>query len=1141
MISFASGLATITARPPTPPKESTTKLSNSNLTTFSLNALDRPLLDTPEESPSSSADYFKGSSEKAQKKVGFSPWTEYHRPLSNSGKDSDSESQIRRLRPSKECKSSNKSILKISSDNVMVAPNHEMQIFDQDSLPAMLRSTTLHLASTSRSSRLDAYSTLLACLSAYDDIPDIQELSEKIVEITGYIRRDITSKISDEGPLDIQLATQALKALTVFVCTPIMAKSLPEDFCLFFLERSISCIEDVGSPKILVAHYMQLLEKQKLGSKHMSTERVNRLLTVLEGITNRIKSNRVVGHRLMIYQRLLTQAKTLMVSRIRDWIDHLVAGMLSTIKDIRARAISFGMDAGLLLGTTGSVTHACLEIFNGALPEGKKVIEYLAVRLIEMLKSKEDGVHVPQIWSVVILFLRSRRRQLEGWEHMKIWVGVIQRCFNSSDPQIKFQANIAWNRLIFAVNLDTSTCESMVKMLRQPIVSSLERKDSDKNSKQAKQIARSSYCTLLYYAFRPASGHVQLDKYWDFYVAQVLPSCFAVTKTEVDYACNILIALFAGHGKPKLWEENRANVNGPVKPEELPCLDSKWVRLKTPSVLHIFEKLLDVADWSIGKDQEVPIMLAWRSFMTALGNAGSKEVKVSMDSMNSIAHVFNTMKHILDRDRLGKCGAAILKQPNPFEKVRYLLNEAVAKVGNIPFMERRIIMTSQNFFEAAETPSSRSSRDPSSLNSPVNHLLSLLLTSVRDEQIDSSYIETIKAVMQIPLQSATTRRTQLAALRNLARLISVDNTFNNKACMIFWKLLAEAASLAMTLSPHSDLHDSSPQHPGHDFREAVKLLELGILHVSVCIPTWCELHDCIASALREEIGNESIILIMTEPLAGLVCNEVETRDEDLLPFALPLMKTIYWPQSAHLMERAQKLLWGVVHAPHKGTSVDPFDKVYSLINALLLSAYHKIADLPSQHLNELLSTVTQMIKSCPSVLQSSILSSLEHGLAVWIEDAEGLLGKSRSEMSADWSYVSSLKTLRMPLTWLFQVKDMWQTIMGAIQNLPTFSSSTLSKHHHLLLSSLKSRHRSIANDSLEMWNRTFGCAESLEYPDELHLLLTKLQPVTELILPTFPEREGDEVRKLLLSTQLSEGLLEEGHVIFLRLHRVSRK
>ena len=110
--------------------------------------------------------------------------------------------------------------------------------------------------------------------------------------------------------------------------------------------------------------------------------------------------------------------------------------------------------------------------------------------------------------------------------------------------------------------------------------------------------------------------------------------------------------------------------------------------------------------------------------------------------------------------------------------------------------------------------------------------------------------------------------------------------------------------------------------------------------------------------------------------------------------------------------------------------------------------------------------------------------------------------------------------------------------MTAIQNLPAFSTSTLSKHQHLLLSGLRSRHRSIANDSLEMWNRTFGCAESLEYPDELRTLLTKLQPVTDLILPTFPDTEDGEVSKLPLLTQQAESLPVKGHVILLQIRRV---
>ena len=1025
MVGFGPGLATTIVRPPTPPKERTTKLSDDNSSGFTLNALNCPLLDTPEESPASSADYFKSSSERIRKKVGFSGWTEYHKPLSASSKDSDSEGQIRRLPPSRDCKSSTKSILKSCTDNAMVPLVNELLAFDQSSLPAMLRSTTLHLASASRASRLDAYSTLLACLSAYDDTPDIQELSEKVVELTGHIRRDVAAKITEDGTVDIQLATQALKVLTVFVCTPSIAKLLPEDFCLFILERSISSIEDAASPKILVSHYMHLIEKQKFGSKQMTADRVNRLLTALDGITNRIKGNRVVGHRLMIYHRLLTQAKPAMISRVGSWIDHLVAGMLSTIKDIRARAITFGMDAGLHLGTTGSVTQACLEVFNRASSEGKKVVDFLSSRLVDMSKSKDDGVHVPQIWSVVVLLLRSRRRQLECWEHIKIWLGVIQKCFNSSDAQIKFQASIAWNRFIFAINLDTSTCDSMVKMLRQPIVSSLERKDSDKTSKQTKQIARSSYCNLLYYAFRPTATHAQLDKYWDLYVYQTLSSCFVASKAEANYACEILTALFAGNGKPKIWDENKANANGPVKPEELPCLDPKWVRLRTPTVLQIFDRTFDIADWSAGKDQEGPMMLAWRSFMTALGNAGSKEVKVSMESMIAISHIINEFKQLLDRgastERKRQQNEATdpVEQPDLFEKIHFLVMEAVAKLGNIAFMERRIILTSQNSFEAAETPSSRSSRDLGSLDSPASHLLSLLLTNIQDGQIRDSLTTTIQMVMHIPIKSATLRRTRLATLRNQSRLLSVDNTFSKKACRTFWRLLTEATSSAMKLPQQIDLHSASPQYPGHEYREAIKILELGIQQDLMDVTVWQDLHRTILDAVRKEVGNEGVILIMTEPLASTMYNDIRSCDETSLDsavsMAVSIVETVHWPHSDHLMDRAQKLLWGVVHASNKGSSSDPYNNIYLLVDALLSKTYGSFKTLSTTGVSRLLSAVTNMINVCPPALQGNLVSRIQHGLTAWIEDSEKLLSvASGTDVDGSFPRVSIPNPFKAP-------------------------------------------------------------------------------------------------------------------------------
>ena len=996
MAGFAPGLASIAARPPTPPKENTAKASPSN--GLGSTSMGHGLLDTPDESPSSSAEYFKESTGKAQKKVGFTLLgTQYHR-FSVGGHESDSDSQIRQLPRSRDCKSS-KSILKTCTDNGGDPSSSEVLAFDNTNLPAMLRSTTRHLASASRSSRLDAYSTLLACLSAYDEVPEAQEMGEKVVEIIGYIRRDVTAN-NEDGSLDLQLATQALKLVTIFLCTPGVAAMFPEDFCAFILERSISSLEDQASPKILVSHYMHLLEKQKFSSGYMTTDRGSRLISALDAVTVWVKGNRVVGHRLMIYQRLLGQAKILMASRVASWIDHLVSGMLSTIKDIRARAIAFGMDVSLQLGTTSSVSQACIEVFNRVSADGTKVVDFLSSRLIEMANSKEDGIHVPQIWSVVIMFLRSRRRQLEGWDYLKAWLVVIQRCFNSNDGQTKLQANIAWNRLIFAINLDTSTSNSMAKMLRQPIVSQLERRSSEKNSNMAKQIARSSYCTLLYYALRPTATHAQLDQYWDLYVYQILPSCFTPSKNDINHACDIMSALFSGNGKSKIWEDNRT-FDGPVNPEDLPCLDPKWVRLRTAKIVQVFDKLFDSADWQFSKDGDAPVVIAWRNFTLALGNAGGKEIKVSIDAMNAVAHIVNEIKLLLvrsnsklarERTPLPIDFSSRTDQSETFAKIGILINEAATKIGNLPFLERRLIRTSQDSFEAADTPSRRSNRDSGSLDSPVAHLLNMLLKDAQYTSDATSYIGALKTVLNISLQSTTSRQTQLGILRNLGRLLTSEKAHQREASNIFWRLLAEGTSSALRQPRQNEIHDDSPQYPGHEFREAIKILELGIqLHSSSNGSTWHELHTNLIDTLSKDVGNEAIGLVIIEPLAGFISKDDNACDEFVLTAPALMLEAVQWPQSPHSMERVHRRLWGVAHVAPKVTSLDPYDKLYSMVGFLLDSSYASLNMLPSATVAKFISATTRMIASCPLEYIGTLLFRIQKGLAPWIEDSKGIL------------------------------------------------------------------------------------------------------------------------------------------------------
>lgn len=1009
MVDFHPRLTSLVARPPTPPMEIINDQSFSTTHDILLDTL----LDTPEESPCSSAEYFAGSTEKLPKRVGFSPWTKYHKPLGNGGQHSGCAVQVRALPPSRDCKSS-KSILKPSIEPVQPTHTGDLPTLDQScSLSTMLDSALRHLANPSRNSRIDAYTALLGCLSAYDEIPEVHALAENLPMLTKFFHRDMVSVNEETGSLDTHLVAQTVKLLTFFLATPGISELLPDDFCSFVIEQSIVSLEDQRIPKIVINHYMLLLAKQRFSPKHTTSDRMNRLITALHNVADTVKGNRVVGQRLMIYRRLLTQARSLMIARVGDWIDHLITGMLSTIKDIRSWALCFGLEASLSLGTTRSVSQACMDMFNRESQDEKKVVDFLSSRLTEMASSKDDCVHVPQIWAIVILFLRSRRNQLESWEHFKMWLMIIQKCFNSSDSQMKFQANIAWNRLIFAVNLNPFTSSAMIKMLRQPIASQLDRKSGQKAAKPAKRVARSSYCTLLYYAFRPATTYAQLDQYWEEYISQMFPCDRGTASQDVDHYCEILAALLSS-SQPKVWDDNRINVSDPVKPEELLPVDPKWVRSRSSRILKAFEILLSVADWQPRKEKEAPIVLAWRSLTTAIGEASNKEVKVSMETMTAVAHMVNTIKRFWYQSLKQKNTSKVRQVSHVIDQFEILIQEAVVKIGTIPFTEKRLMQSSQDSFEAAETPSSRSIRPQGPLSSPVSSLLSLLVSNIGgDDGIPDNYRDAIEKLVELALRSATSRRTQLAVLRDLLYSIppleEERSNLLSKGKFLLWQLIAKAASLALRSSVRgTEKHGGdSPQNVGHEYRDAAKILEFGILQLQdvrgeEAILEWEILGTDLANNLNEEIGFEAVTLIVIEPLAATLLKQLSSltigySSNFSLTSATFLLKNAKWPSSRQAMERARKELWGVGSvsvSPKQANNLDPFNHLFSMTNTVLNSAYSQLKTnniRTTAIIMDLLSELTSFINCCPVLQKRMLLKQIQRGLATWIEDAEGVI------------------------------------------------------------------------------------------------------------------------------------------------------
>ena len=981
MVDVVRRVPSLHARPPTPPKESKKEIGHYG-NSFDIGP--QRILHTPNESPSSSAESLPGSFSRSLRRVEFSPWTNYHRPhaVGKSGSDNS----IRVLPPSKDCKSS-RSILKLGTSVDASFTGLPTELPAPDNFPAMLDVVVQQLAS--HPTRLNAYQTLLGCLAAHNDIPELQALREKMSLLVQFISRDLSD--DGNGTPDTRVASQALKLLMTFLWTPEIAQELPEEFCSFLIERAISSLEDPTTPKMLVNHYMQLLAKQKFPSKVLGAERTQRLLTVLDLVANNVKGNGVVAQRLMIYQRLLTQARPLMVSRAKDWIDHLFSSMLSNMKEIRVRAIIFGIDAGLILGTTSTVTQACANIFNRQPPEGKKFVEFVSSRLNAMLTEKEDAAHVPQIWSVVILFLRSRRRQIERWEHLKTWLVIIQRCFNSSDVHTKFQANIAWNRLVFAVNPDISTPSSMVNMLRQPIVTQLDRKPSDKQTRNAKQIAESSYCNLLYYALRPSATHAQLDQFWEQYVARVLPEGFFSTQSDIDYACQILTALFGGF-QAKAWDENRANLIIPIKPEELSRLDPKWVRSKVREILALIEKVLLVDEWHVEKGGEAKILQVWRSFAKALGDAGNKEVKVSTQTVTAVAEVLSTMTRFWDNQSTGQ-----RTRSDVVQMFMLLINAAVTGIGPIPFSEKRLVRISNEAYQIIGTPSSRTHCSEGSPESAMGQLLKLLVKSVNNAQVTGDIEASMKELMHLALRTATSRRSRLKGLCDLLDLLPTQERSSSRASCLLWKLIAEATVLALDSTESPELSSGGSSDIGYEYRDVVKILEVGVCQRSTSIfSAWQALKTRLALTIRHEVGDAGEIIILTDPISNLICQQQEDSGGELtLRCAVAIMDDVSWPTKL-MIERAHQRLWGFGVAPPKATSFDPLEHFYTMVDLVLGSTYNIPEDEASFHIvPNFISKVTSFISLCPLSSKAVVLKRIQCGLAVWIKDAKSSIGQSK--------------------------------------------------------------------------------------------------------------------------------------------------
>ncbi|KAI5199575.1 hypothetical protein E4T39_06145 [Aureobasidium subglaciale] len=1096
----AASLEHLANRPPTPPKDVEHDV-NQAITLLNVDfetSLDQvqqtaSRAGTPvQPSPPSSQD--NGSHHKSSKRVVFSPCITAHDPTPFYATSAGTASPLPRRFPSSKQPRPVRSILKATLDLQTPTPDTAspaadyFSIFDPETFPGMLDSVLKSLEAPSTAMRLDGYSTLNGALKAYDDLPDVEAIRAKMPLLTKYMSRDILESGRKSDPMTSSLTTQALKLTTAILMTSALADTLDEQFQTLLVDRAIEVLEQDPVPKSIANHHMFLLATQRFSSRIVTATKVERIVASLTTIHERVSGNSAIASRLVIFQRLVDQAPATMLANMRDWMPHVFHGVLSSIKDIRARAIETGMQAATMYGTSYQSTKVIIDLFHTATAEGSTYGAYFTARLFDMAKPKESGENtdleeaVPQIWSMVVLFFRSKKVRLSQWRlFCEEWFLLIQNCLNSKNLTVKFRATCAWNRLVYVANPDHEMLEKMEgwdHTLRVPFVHILHtNKGRDKKSKEIRHIALSGYCNLLHYSLRPSQPWDDLDYFWDFYVHQVLSKLLLSGGRDANLACRVLKALF--DGKSTVWDEDVAN-KAPVLPESLSRLDCKWIRSRTRIILDLLGPFLELSLAQPGDGRGID-GTPWRQFLTAVASAGSHEVLRSQELKECLAQVMNLF---------GRLWAKAPKIEEHLDapwisRFSSLVQCSIEIIGPLPFSEENLARSETRSLEAAPTPSNRTSKHHARLQSSAVFLFDLFAQPPSAISVDVAYSNAAKEILHQICTGRNSRKERLEIIRKCAQASSASSS------VLLWKTAVQETT-AVLLDSNLNEAVQEPARLGHQARHAISILASGFHHHDDeigALPAAFELLDVLAKILKQEAGEGGVAFGLMEPLAEALLQE---RDKTIpkpvfVRYATKVLQLGTFPRNKQQMDEARRSLWNT-HPPFsKQSSFEPFNHVYELVNSTLLMSYVSISDT-APYLAPFVMSIQEFLCKCPlSLLASPAMRRLQPGISRIIKDDDRVLTGSIDTQEA-----------------FSKVLSFWQSVLGQLKNLPS-NKTLLRALDELFAAGLNSTHREIINLTVSFWNTTFGQLDSLDYPSKVEQAVRRLRPLVELDLPTFPD------------------------------------
>ncbi|KAM0220793.1 hypothetical protein ACHAQI_000260 [Fusarium lateritium] len=1086
------------ARPPTPPRESlpekTAPMRASDGRPFD----PRLSLHTPPgaNTPSSTGATNSGStSRRSRKKVEWSSHTEYkdppdYRDISRFFRSSPITT------PSASSSRPAKGILKPSpSPNPLASPlNGQLNgLSKRASIAEMLDSTIKQLAGPDRDSRLDAYMMLSRALKASNNLPDRVALQDKMSLFMSFIERDVKSK-NEKGSPDSSLVNHALNLLTTFLHFPAIASTLTSDFGVFIIDHCIRCFSDPVLAKDLARHLMQVVAFQSFSSKVMSLDRVGRLITSLHNIEDHLTGKSIIMGRIQIYKRLIKQSRNHMAVHT-DWLEDMFTDMLSTIRDIRAQAISLGTEAGFALRNEKLVMRKVTEILQASDNEKIYIVFYMS-KLDSMLRDKQISSTVPQIWGVVSLFLQC---PISRWQYFNPWFKIAQDSFNSPDAQTKHEANYAWNKYVYLAITSNKMSPKSLGTLAQPLMSQLRRKIGSKQPEEAvklRRIVMGGICNLYYYAFRPNHDVLWMDAAWDLILQPIMEQLINVdaelglTNDPVTQASRIVAGLL-DISTPRTWKDDRIRDMPLVSPEELPSIDSRWTRRNSERIFKVVGPILEKKFNDLANTESLTYRL-WQALVGSVAVASSKDIKVNDETVKFIAQSFDLLSKIWSQ---GVPEASESLGKKFLSSVQHYVDILLRNLGPLAFTEKRLSMSLANTFEPASTSASRLDRvdkSNSTVQTPLYHLFTMLCSKPPGLDDNEDLAECFLAIFE-PFFHDKPARARVELSREMLRLLPRDTLSTYGP----WILAAQNIRTLLDQSPVSSSHPSSSERLlGPEYREIVSLLERGLVsHPLLPEEQWFSLFNLLSGHIVQECGDAGRALGLVEPLAKIVTDnffEGSERSSGMaLSVAIALFKVAKLPRDRQAVEAARRRLWGAPPTASRSPSFDPFQYLYQLQSESMKSFYESETGCDNEKMVAYFEAVDAFITGSFSQSGIKTLSKLQAGLVPWIQDDK------------------AHKTLRSDSPVSESVRALWDNICAQLLTLGRLEDKDINTLEPLFAAGFKSKHRHNVNKMAETWNALVKNEDNLDCSESLKSIIASLRPIVDVSFPGMEESSGE--------------------------------